>query len=247
MNNYVFFIDKEKDLLSQEIFALMWSAGANFHELESQLRYGASHFVSLLDLLLSKKMRPVIIVQNPQKIDFELPGKVILISENILSRLSVLLRIPLNTYLKFVQIYAEKGLPELLKKCGKRDEFLEVLYNDYEARGYDSKKVYFSEQIQFREHRGVLTGSGAEFVPEVVWHRAQIKSFQDKKNYCLILTYPTYHGRFKLHYFGNNDTIAQIRCFLCANTLLRTENEWIGYFPDNEKQRIVQRIIALHK
>lgn len=55
MNNYVFFIDKEKDLLSQEIFALMRSAGANFHELESQLRYGASHFVSLLDLLLSKK------------------------------------------------------------------------------------------------------------------------------------------------------------------------------------------------
>lgn len=43
MNNYVFFIDKEKDLLSQEIFALMRSAGANFHELESQLRYGASH------------------------------------------------------------------------------------------------------------------------------------------------------------------------------------------------------------
>lgn len=111
MNNYVFFIDKEKNLLSQEIFALMRSAGANFHELESQLRYGASHFVSLLDLLLSKKMRPVIIVQNPQKIDFELPGKVILISENILSRLSVLLRIPLNTYLNSYKFMQKKASP----------------------------------------------------------------------------------------------------------------------------------------
>lgn len=193
-------------------------------------------------------MRPVIIVQNPQKIDFELPGKVILISENILSRLSVLLRIPLNTYLKFVQIYAEKGLPELLKKCGKRDEFLEVLYNDYEARGYDSKKVYFSEQIQFREHRGVLTGSGAEFVPEVVWHRAQIKSFQDKQNYCLILIYPTYHGRFKLHYFGNNDTIGPnsllfMRQYAAPNRK-RVDQDIFRIMRSNE---LVQRIIALHK
>lgn len=40
MNNYAFFIDKEKDLLSQEIFALMRSAGANFHELESSFVMG---------------------------------------------------------------------------------------------------------------------------------------------------------------------------------------------------------------
>lgn len=248
MNNYVFFIERVNDLVSNEALDLLVEYNQNFQLLNRVMEQGSLHFRSLLEYILLNGKIPVILSCSQDVIlDFELPQGCIPIKENILSELAKLLNVKLNEEQELVQMFVNFGVRGMLQRKISPAKVHELMQRHYRIKNYDCDDLAVAS-LNLTKTKNLLIYEGSSCPQiEAVLNAASFESFRDGKDYQVMIIKNHTHLRYWMLFFGPEKIQRRLSeiSFGEKDRKNVAKDCWAGFFPKSRQKVVTDRLEKL--